>query len=186
MTDHMPRAIEQLQLDHRNMTRLLDVLRKELEAYRSGRTPDFDLLNSIMDYTLNYPDLCHHPKENLIYERMVARDPTAKSRVDDLLREHAQLGELTRKLAAALRNVSRDSEIPREWFEGIIESYLAANYRHIAAEEETFFPQAVLTLNQADWGAIDASVTAPEDPLFGGKVAKDYRALYERIMRSIV
>ena len=155
MTDHMPRAIEQLQLDHRNMTRLLDVLRKELDAYRSGRTPDFDLLNSIMDYTLNYPDLCHHPKENLIYERMAAR-------------------------------VSRDSEIPRAWFEGIIESYLAANYRHIAAEEETFFPQAVLTLNQADWSAIDASVTAPEDPLFGGKVTKDYRALYERIMRSIV
>jgi len=186
MTEQMPRAIEQLQLDHRNMRRLLELLRKELDAYRSGQTLDFDLLNSVMDYTLNYPDLCHHPKENLIYERMVARNPAARSSVSDLLREHAQLGELTRKLAAALKNVSRDSEIPREWFEGIIERYLTANHRHIAAEEETFFPQAVLTLKQKDWDEIDASVAATEDPLFGGKVAKDYRALYERIMRSLV
>ena len=31
MTDRMPKAIEQLQIDHRNMTRLLDLLRRELD-----------------------------------------------------------------------------------------------------------------------------------------------------------
>jgi hemerythrin-like domain-containing protein len=186
MTDRKPRAIEQLQVDHRNMRQLLEVVRKELEDYRSGQTPDFDLLNSIMDYALNYPDLCHHPNENLIYERMLIRDPTVKSMVGDLLKEHAHLGDLTRKLAAALKNVLRDSEIPREWFYGIVESYLTSNDRHMAAEEETFFPQAILTLHQDDWDEIDASVTAQIDPLFGGKVANDYRDLYERIVRLVV
>ena len=139
-----------------------------------------------MDYTLNYPDLCHHPTENSIYERMVARDPQAKSTVGDLLKEHVHLGELTRKLAAALRNISRDSELPREWFEGIVEDYLTSNERHIAGEERILFPQAAQALRPGDWDAIEASAIGKEDPLFGGKVAKDYRALYERIMRSAV
>ena len=64
MTNRIPRIIEQLQIDHRNMTRLLHLLRGELDAYRGGGVLDFDLLNGIMDYTLNYPDLCHHPAEN--------------------------------------------------------------------------------------------------------------------------
>jgi hemerythrin-like domain-containing protein len=186
MTDRMPRAIEQLQIDHRNMTRLLDLLRRELDAYRAGHPPDFELLNGIMDYTLNYPDLCHHPAENLIYERMVARDPQAKSAVGDLLKEHAHLGDLTRKLAAALKNIAQDSEIPRAWFESIVEEYLTSSEKHIAGEERIFFPRAAVALRPEDWQAIDAASGGTEDPLFGGKVAKDYRALYERIMRSAV
>ena len=188
MSDQMPKAITQLQIDHRNMTRLLNLLRAELDAYRNGRALDLDLLNSVMDYTLNFPDLCHHPLENLIFERMIKRDPGAKEKVGDLLHEHAHLGELTRKLAAALKNIARDSEMPRAWFEDVVENYLTSNHRHIAAEEQHFFPQAVLTLQREDWDAIDESAPVKEDPLFGGagKIAKDYRALYERIMRSVV
>ena len=84
MTDQMPRAIAQLQLDHRNMTRLLDLLRRELDAYRAGQALDVDLLGSIMEYSLHYPDLCHHPLENLIYEKLVQRDPAAGAKVGDL------------------------------------------------------------------------------------------------------
>jgi hemerythrin-like domain-containing protein len=186
MTDPIPRAIEQLQIDHRNMTRLLALLRRELDAYRAGRPPDFDLLNGIMDYTLNYPDLCHHPLENLIYEKMIARDPAARSAVGNLLKEHGHLGDLTRKLAAALKNIAQDSEIPRAWFESIVEDYLASSERHIAAEERVFFPRAAVALAPEDWRAVDAAAGGKDDPLFGGKVAKDYRALYERIMRLSV
>ncbi|MBL8707824.1 MAG: hemerythrin domain-containing protein, partial [Rhodospirillaceae bacterium] len=115
MTDQMPRAIARLQLDHRNMSRLLSHLRDSFEDYRAGGALDIDLLGAIMEYSLNYPDLCHHPLENRIYRRMAERDPAAAGKIGDLLKEHAHLGELTRKLAAALRNLARDSEIPRAW-----------------------------------------------------------------------
>lgn len=182
MTDQMPRAIAQLQLDHRNMTRLLDLLRMELDAYRTGQALDVDLLGSIMEYSLNYPDLCHHPLENVIYARLCQRDPAAASKIGDLLKEHAHLGELTRKLAAAINNVARDSELPRAWLEGIIDNYLGSNYRHIAAEEKTFFPLALATLTDADWDVVDAGKSGDADPLFGGKLTQGYRALYDRIM----
>lgn len=182
MTDQMPRAIAQLQVDHRNMTRLLDVLRSELDAYRGGQALDVDLLGSIMEYSLHYPDLCHHPLENMIYEKLVQRDPAARAKVGDLLKEHAHLGDLARKFASAISNVARDSELPRAWLEDVIETYLTSNYRHIAAEEKTFFPLAVTALTESDWDAIDASKPNQSDPLFGGKITQSYRSLYDRIM----
>lgn len=186
MAERISQAIEQLQLDHRNMNRLLSLLRAELEVGRAGRTWDFDLLHSVMEYALNFPDLCHHPKEDLIYRRMVERNPAAAAPIGDLLKEHAHLAELTRQLAAALRNVEHDVEIPRQWLENLVETYVAANRRHIAAEEQSFFPQALVALTDADWREIDAGSADRPDPLFGDRIAGEFRRLYDRIMREAV
>lgn len=186
MAERIPQAIEQLQLDHRNMNRLLGLLRAELEASRSGRTWDFDLLHSVMEYVLHFPDLCHHPKEDRIYRRMLERNPAAAARVGDLMKEHVHLAEMTRQLAAALRNVEHDVEVPRQWLENLVESYIAANRRHIAAEEQTFFPQAVIALTDADWQEIESGSADHRDPLFGDTIAGDFRRLYDRIMREAV
>jgi hemerythrin-like domain-containing protein len=157
-----------------------------LEASRAGDTLDFDLLGSVMEYTLHYPDLCHHPKEDLIYNRMLLRDPGVASRVGDLLKEHAHLGELTRQFAAALRNREHDVEMPRVWFENLMETYIAANERHIAAEERSFFPLAIVTLSDADWAELDPQIGAKPDPLFGGNLTGEYRRLHDRIMRLAI
>lgn len=183
MMDHIPKAIEQLQVDHRNMARLLDLVQAELDTARGGGTPDFDLLHSVMEYALHYPDLCHHPKEDAIYRRMVRRDSSAATRVGDLIKEHANLAELTRKLAAALHNVAQDVEVPRAWLERLVEEYISRNRRHIAAEERDFLPLAVVTLSDEDWDEIDASMAGQGDPLFGGHMAGEFRGLYDRIMR---
>lgn len=168
------------------MTRLLRLLRSELEGSRAGDTLDYDLLGSIMEYTLHYPDLCHHPKEDLIYRRIQQRDASAAVRIGDLLREHAHLGELTRQFAAALRNRQHDVEMPKAWFEKLMETYIAANQRHIAEEERVFFPQAMVSLSEADWDEIDAQAAGKTDPLFGGALTAEYRRLHDRIMRLAV
>src|SRR5262245_55320569 len=50
----MVQIIEQLGRDHRNLRLLLDIVEEETNAYREGRTPDFDLLRLIAEYTLHY------------------------------------------------------------------------------------------------------------------------------------
>lgn len=183
MLDHIPRSIEQLKLDHRNMSRLLDLVQAELESMRAGEPLDFDLLHSVMEYALHYPDICHHPKEDVIYRRLVRRDPSAEARVGDLIKEHLHLSELTRKLAAALHNVAQDVEVPRAWLERLVEDYISRHRRHIAGEEQKFFPLAIVALTDEDWEEIDSSFTMKDDPLFGGHLASEFRGLYERIMR---
>jgi hypothetical protein len=44
----------------------------------------------------------------------------------------------------------------------------------------------LVTLSDADWDEIDATVTATPDPLFGGQLAAGFRRLHDRIMRLAV
>ncbi|MGH6883159.1 MAG: hemerythrin domain-containing protein, partial [Hypericibacter sp.] len=108
LSNAMMQVLDQIGRDHRNMRLVLDIVEEEVSAYHEGRNPDFDLLRSIAEYTLHYPDLFHHPKEDLVFERLVMRDPSAKAVIGDLIREHERLGELTRRFAAAIANAARD------------------------------------------------------------------------------
>ena len=178
----MVQVIDQLGRDHRNLRLLLDIVEDEMNAYRKGQVPDFDLLRMIAEYTLHYPDLVHHPKENLIFERLVMRDPRAAEVVGDLLGEHRKLAELTRRFAAATSNASRDVELPREWLDALAKQYVQANRLHMELEERYFLPRAMATLTEEDWTAIDEDLSHADDPVFGEKVAEAYLYLHERIL----
>ena len=177
----MARVIEELRRDHDNMTRLLEVLEGQVAAF-SGGASDYDLIQSVVDYCLTYPELCHHPKEDAVYKRLAARDPAAAAEVGDILAEHAELGELTRRFAATLHNVVQEANVPRELFETLAREFIAFYRHHIAREEDELFPRALKALNEADWTALEAAAPVP-DLLFGERVEDRYLALYERIMR---
>jgi len=178
----MARTIEDLQIDHRNMRQLLAIIEEEMDAYRQGGTPDFDLLDLILDYILNYPEISHHPREDAIYAVLMHRDPRGAAAVGNLIEEHRQLSSLTQRLAAAIANVERDVEMPKEWLDALVREYLARNRAHMQAEEQHFFPRAIAALDDQDWAEIDARLHRLVDPLFGGKVTQGYLRLHQRIM----
>ncbi|HSE78744.1 MAG TPA: hemerythrin domain-containing protein [Alphaproteobacteria bacterium] len=180
----MAQVIDQLVRDHRNMALLLDIIEEEIDAYRRDHVPDFDLLRVIAEYTLNYPDRVHHPRENLVLERLVERDPAASEAVGNLVAEHARLAELTLEFAKAMNAAANDVELSREWFDALAAEYLSANRRHMQVEETQFFPRALSVLTGDDWAEIDQLTARPNDPLFGDKVTKAYLFLHERILQS--
>jgi len=175
------RIIDQLQIDHRNMRQLLRILEKEMTVYSDGGIPDFDLMQEILDYTLHYPDMIHHPREDLLFRRLLIRDPASKAAVGDLIEEHGKLAELTRRFAAALHNAAHDAELPREWFERLAGNYIAATRQHMATEETTFFPRALAALQDSDMAELDVLTSPVDDPLFGGSIEKRYLDLHRRI-----
>ena len=178
----MVRIIDQLGRDHRNMRLLLDIIEEEMNAYRDARVPDFDLLRMIAEYTLEYPDLVHHPMEDLVFEQLVTPDPDAKAVVGHLVEGHKELSELTRRLAGALSGVAADAVVPREWLESLAREYLLANRIHMQTEETHFFPRALAVLTEQDWAEIEKRAINAEDPVFGKEVAESYLLLYERIL----
>lgn len=161
---------------------LLDIIDEEMNTYRNGRVPDFELLRMIAAYTLDYPDLVHHPKENLVFERLVMRDPEAKAVIGHLVQEHKELSELTCRFAAAIGNAARDMELSREGLDSLAREYLFANRMHMQTEETHFLPRAAATLTDQDWIEIEQNAAHVEDPMFGKKVAEAYLFLYERIV----
>ena len=55
-----------LRQEHANMTMLLDILEQQIARLRQGEVADFKTVKGILDYFLTYPDLVHHPKEDLL------------------------------------------------------------------------------------------------------------------------
>lgn len=181
----MAHIIEQLRRDHRNMQQLLGIIEREMKAYRDDEFPDFDLLRMIAEYTVNYPELVHHPKENLIYQRLASRDPTLQSAVGDLISEHQRLAEMTQRLTVAIARVASDETLPREWLDSVVETYLSANRRHIMMEEQKLYPRALAVLTRQEWAEIDDQAATLEDPVFGSKVTAAYLYLHKRITQEI-
>ena len=68
----MIQVIDQLGRDHRNMRLLLDIVEAEMAGYRAGQSPDFELLQMIARYMLDYPDLIHHPNTEKILASFLA------------------------------------------------------------------------------------------------------------------
>src|SRR5215468_1187377 len=97
LTSQMIQVIDQLGRDHRNMRLLLDIVEAEMEGYRAGRPPDFELLAMVGRYALDYPDLIHHPREDLVFARLVERDPDARAILGDLIGDHRRLAGLSRR-----------------------------------------------------------------------------------------
>ncbi len=177
----MARAIRTLRLEHADLARLLDILDGQLDLLRQGQQPDYDLIGSILDYCLDYPEAVHHRHEDLVYDKLRARDADAAKRVGDLAAEHAGLAARTRKLADAVLQVIGEETVDREVVHALADDLVQAYRRHIVMEEERFFPVAEATLSESDWAEIDARLDAADDPLFGEQVAARFRALREDI-----
>ena len=132
---------------------------------------------------MSYPVLCHHTKEDLVYRKLRVRDAAATDAIGDLEADHEELALLTRRFAAAFHQTLHQAGAPREWLSHMIEDFVQFYRRHIDREEKLFFPAALRTLTAEDWDEIDAQVTDHQDPLFGDKVSRRFRALLDDIVR---
>jgi len=178
----MSKIIDDLRKDHRNLAKLWDLLGRELKVFKEGGLPDYDLVESILDYNLNYPDLCHHPMENLVFEKLMKRDPAADSAIGNLEKEHEKLSSLTWRFSTAVANVLEDEQLPRDWFLDVANDFLSFSRNHMQMEEVLFFPAALKTLTAEDWNELEDACEKVHDPLFSDQKQEKYQALYQEIM----
>jgi glutamate synthase (NADPH/NADH) small chain len=185
----MTEVILMLREEHGKMTKLLDILEGEIKAHAEGGLPDYDLVTSSLDYCLNYPELCHHPKEDILYRKLRARDRRAAEEIGDLEEEHAILTGMTRKLAATVRNVLADAELPHgwvaqlDWDAAMAQEFVDFYRRHIEMEENRLFPAAARNLTLTDWIEINAVVADDIDALAGAQAGNHYQTLHGKILR---
>ncbi len=178
----MPEVIDLLRREHADMERLLDLLERQVEVFREGGIPDYALVQEILDYCLDYPDQCHHPKEDLIYERLRARDSRRAEAVGNLQAEHAALAALTRRLADTVDQVVQDANMPRDHFTEMAEAFIKTYRRHIETEEREVFPAAEAALSAEDWTEIAARLADHENPLLAESEERRFATLRNSIL----
>ena len=71
----MPDTLFLLRLEHGNLSKLLGLIENQVAAADAGMPMDEQLLSLASEYFYDYPDRCHHPKEDLVYRRLGERDP---------------------------------------------------------------------------------------------------------------
>ena len=175
--------IELLSQEHRNIERLLVVLERELEIFDRGGRPDYEVIRAIISYFEVYPEVYHHPQEDLIFAKLNIRDPAAAAKVGDLAREHQQGAERLRRVARAVDSVLADREIPRQNVDNIVREFIDHQRLHIMMEDRDFFPAALKALEPQDWTEIASAMTNPEDPLFSEAAEETFSALRAHILR---
>jgi hemerythrin-like domain-containing protein len=181
----MAKTLEQLHTDHINSSKLLSILEQQLDLLATGREADFGLMIDIMIYMTQYPDLYHHPKEDLIFEQWQKRDAAVAALVEEIGVEHKSIIRNSIHVLELLRGVMVDTVERRDEILAAGRSYISRQRRHMDNEEGEVFPQMMKTLRSEDWKWIDERMAAQEDPLFGRVVSKQFRKRYDQIMRLV-
>ena len=175
--------IDLLRQEHRNIEKLLIVLERELSVFALGERPDYEVVQAVIAYFQVYPDVNHHPPENLVFETLKARDPVSAARIGDLATEHRIGSERLRRVAQAVDSVLADRELLRQTVSDIIYDFIEHERRHIAMEERDFFPAALSALLPEDWAAIGSRLTDRNDPLFSEIVEERFVAVRKHILQ---
>ena len=175
-------VIDILRQEHRNFETLLLVLERELDLFARGERPDYEVVHAVIAYFEVYPDACHHPLEDVVFEKLKARDSAAAKRIGDLAADHRRGAERLRRVAQAVENVLADRELLRQTINETIGDFIEQERRHMAMEERYFFPVAVKALQPQDWAEIAARLADQKDPLFSDVVEEKFEVVRSHIL----
>lgn len=171
--------LQELHKDHTNFARILALLEKQLGLVRQGNSADLYILSEIVDYMQSYPDLLHHPREDIIFNVYMERTSREKEQIETLMREHRQLLDRTKSLREYLDQWELDYPLPRDAIADLIDDYLRAQWDHLNLEEGTMYKILSEELTPEDWDRIEASMPSGSDPLFGDLIRQRYENLFE-------
>src|SRR6266851_8390085 len=175
--------IERLSQEHRNIEKLLAILERELQVFDRGDRPDYKVISAVISYFELYPEVYHHPQEDLVFAKLKIRDPAAAEKVGNLALEHQKGAERLRRVAQAVDGVLADREILRQNVDNIVRDFIVHERRHMMMEDRDFFPAALKALKPQDWTEIASAVTGHKDPLFSDVTEERFDALRAHILR---
>jgi hemerythrin-like domain-containing protein len=164
--------------EHVYFSQLLDLLEKELGAFRGERSPNYELMLDVVAYLRDYGDQYHHPREGEAFRRMAPRCPDLTLELARLEQEHKVIANAGDALSVHLAAVVSGAIVSREQVEAAAATYLVYYRNHLAREEEEVLARAAQVLSEEDWEAIRDYAPAGLEPLRG---PGHYRELRRRI-----
>ena len=179
----MNQAIRIIHDEHRSISAVLSGLKALAQMARDSTVrPDFAVFRAMVYYIDAFPERIHHPKEDrYLFARLLQRDPTARSLVDDLQVEHVKGARLVRDLEQAMLAYEQTWPAGSERFAEVVELYSQFHWSHMRREEHELIPLAEKALTTEDWTAIAAAFAGNEDPIADLR-EKDFATLYQRIV----
>ena len=141
------------------------------------------VVHAVIAYFQVYPDVYHHPLEDMVFEKLKVQDSAAAANIGDLAADHRRVAERLRRVSQAVESVLADQELLRQTVNDIIRDFIEHERRHMAMEERDFFPAAVKALQPRDWAEIASRLTNQKDPLFSEAVEERFEVVRRHILQ---
>ncbi|MCU7933045.1 MAG: purine catabolism protein pucG [Candidatus Thiodiazotropha sp. (ex Codakia rugifera)] len=173
--------LEKLHRDHINLSRLLDLLSKELDALYAGHESDFDLKVEMLDYIEHYAEQVHHPTEDQI-NRVAFRKKSMKDHhalYERICKEHGDLIGLAHTFRETLEGAMQGEVLLREEVETRGREFVALQRLHLNLEEHEVFPLIDEALSDKDWAKLEQEIAHIDDPVFHRQDYNRFRSLID-------
>jgi hemerythrin-like domain-containing protein len=95
---------------------------------------------------------------------------------------HRKTAESARRFRDTVYALLDNAEIARETVVNAARGFIEGERRHMAMEEERFFPLAEARLTPEDWLRIESDLVTGRDPLFGDRVEAEFEGLRKRLL----
>jgi hemerythrin-like domain-containing protein len=177
-------VIDALRREHANMRSVLVLIGQELDKLERDNDPNYVLLANGLYYMRKFPSLVHHPKEDLIFERLAAADGGYKQEVERVRKQHQEIYEFEDWLIELALNTPKRGSTAATRLRDFGRHYLQTQREHSETEERVLFPRALQVLTGKDWAAVSRESQQVNDPLFGEHGGERYQLLYDHIMRE--
>jgi hemerythrin-like domain-containing protein len=181
----MHAMLRQLTRDHTNLTRLMEVLEKQLDDFHTGEEHDIDLMCELVEYVESYEDQVHHPTEDLVFARIKAATDAKRTAVETLEEQHRILTDMTKQLRNALEAIMQGGVVLRHDVEAKGRAMLKMLKQHMDLEENEVFVLADEVLNEADWDAVVEQAPKFNDPVFGDPDPARFRTLFMHLSEEL-
>jgi len=178
----MSDAVFMLRLEHGNTARVLGLLEDQAHRLETGAPVDGELLLLAHEYLSSYPEKCHHPKEDLLFNLLQRRDPRAAAALANLVAEHPLLAQRTERLGHELRDAAGCDSGPDTRLAASLRDFVDLQRQHMVREERDFFPAALRSLTRDDVADLDHRLFDQRDHLFDD----ESEAHFERLRREIM
>ncbi len=142
--------VDRIRAEHTMMVRLLGRLERLVEEFASGGDPDLHMMGDMIDFLVTYPDTCHHPVEDILYDALAAKAPEAAASIADMRREHGAMAAQLRNLAQAMSSILMEVEVSRETFSAMASNFIARQLHHLSNEETGLLKLAREVLGEED------------------------------------
>lgn len=158
----MKSALTIIRNEHRIISAVLHALKDLARAAQDpGARPAFAALRAMVRYIDEFPEKLHHPKEDDLLARLVARAPETRILIEKLKAEHVEGARLVRELERALLFFEDGANAGE--FLAAVNAYAQFHWQHMRKEEQELLPLAERVLGPTDWLALDAAFEANPD-----------------------
>lgn len=180
------RALETIRQEHHALGFVMEMLQHLLvDIAKQHAEPDFALLAAALYYIDDFPERCHHPKEDeYLFKAVRQRTGELNAALDALQAEHVRSAQMNAYLQGALVHYQGGAPEGLRRFKDAVDAYAAMLRDHMVKEEQ-LLAQVRDALTEEDWQKIAAAFEANDDPLFGANPREEFRRLYQRIVSRL-